>query len=188
MLTFRHRSRAVKRGFGKNISLPGYIKRYVLFGCMILGSARSISETRKCLLPLFPQKGYSICRLLYQKFCSLTTFPEKIVILYLVNDLVATGRKTYPGTLLSISPTLRPLRLHQKLPRSDAGRHRSRALLPPREAPPASGPLGRASPVRFEPRSSLVFLPPPSSDSAKSPLLPRFLRLFRPLRHLDRHH
>lgn len=70
---------------------------------MILGSARSISETRKCLLPLFPQKGYSICRLLYQKFCSLTTFPEKIVVLYLVNDLVATGRKTYPGTLLSIS-------------------------------------------------------------------------------------
>ena len=33
-------------------------------------------------------------------------FPEKIVILYLVNDLVATGHKTYPGTLLSLSPTL----------------------------------------------------------------------------------
>ena len=37
--------------------------------------------------------------MLYQKFCSLTSFSEKIVVIYLVNDLIATGHKTYPGHL-----------------------------------------------------------------------------------------
>ena len=55
-------------------------------------------------MPLLAQKGYSVCRLLYQKFCSLSTFQEKIVVLYLVNDLIAASYKTYPGSLFPFLP------------------------------------------------------------------------------------
>ena len=70
-----------------------------IYNCLqsLKGSGKSITTARQYMSPLLPKKGYSLCRLLYQKFCSVDSFASKLVVLYLINDIVATNHKSYPG-------------------------------------------------------------------------------------------
>ena len=67
----------------------------------LIGSEKCISKTREYITPLLPKKGCSVARLLFHKFKTDATFTAKLVTLYLLNDMLAYGKNTYPGVYIS---------------------------------------------------------------------------------------
>ena len=69
-----------------------------------LASGKSIVRTREMIFPLLSRKGFAIARILYHKFTAEQTFTTKLVVLYLINDLLAVCKANLPGFIPCLEP------------------------------------------------------------------------------------
>ena len=73
-------------------------------GCWFIASGKSIVKTREMIMPFLYQKGFAVIQMLFNKFNSGTTFTTKLVVLYLINDLLAVSKTQFPGILPCLEP------------------------------------------------------------------------------------